>query len=951
MYRKLKTLCITMALPCVIALPQAHAYTHPSIPTTLQELDTIKANLDKEPWKSGYAQLAGNGRSKANYVMNGPFANVSRAGAYDANLGAWQNDMTAVYNLARMWYFTGNEAYAQKARDVLIAWATTNTSFSGNEAGLALGDFAVCFGGGASILRGTWPGWTAADTATVKNYFSNVLWPASAGWNVQGPANKGAIYMEAGIAIAVFCDDTVKFNQIVNQMRTFHGSGLTDSLAIGELGESGRDMGHCYGMLNGLSFVAEVAWKQGVDLYSEMDNRLLACGEYFSRNALTTDNPYIPIGSIDWQWINNAPGPHTSTRGAFYLLQNAYKNRKGLPTPWIDRKLQEPAVDLNSFMYAKTADFTTATMTPATFPTVSPAASGLTLTTLGTQTAGRNVSYSNGVWTMTGLGNGVWSDTVDDCQFAYTQMTGDCAMVAQVTSSQLPSSQAKAGLMIRDNLTGTISQRAWAGFRADASLYLESHMRGWTENWAGGGYDDRSHIWALNLPYWVKIERLGKQITTFVSKDGTSWSPLNCTYYGNLPSTLYLGLFVCSGATSTNTATFANVAFTGGTGGLVTTPAAPVAVLASGSSKAITLRWQPSYGATGYDVLRSTTSGSGYTAIASNLTAGKTSYVDTAVTAGTTYYYVVRAKNSVGTSGNSPQFGAALSAPAMFNLAFGGTATDSAHLNGQEGANAFDGNPGSKWFNNNVAPTGWLQYDFGAGNGQVVKRYSVSSANDVPGRNPKDWTFLGSQDGTTWTTLDSKNGQTFAYVYMGNTYDIGNTTAYRYYRLNITANNGEVGVQLSELGLWGDTGRTVPDGRYHFASRKSNKVMDLVSGGTADGTDAVQWSWNGSGSQKWDLAYLGNGQYKLTGVPSGKLLEISGASTANGGYVQIWPSNNNNCQKWIVKPAGDGFTKLLNVNSGKSLDVQNNSTADGAAILQYTDIAGDNQQWLMPTAP
>jgi hypothetical protein len=191
------------------------------------------------------------------------------------------------------------------------------------------------------------------------------------------------------------------------------------------------------------------------------------------------------------------------------------------------------------------------------------------------------------------------------------------------------------------------------------------------------------------MPYWVKIERRGLMITTYSSQDGTSWSPNVSCYYGNLPSTLYIGLFTVSGSsTATTTATFDNVAFTGGTGGLVTTPAAPAGLLASGSGRGITLRWLPSFGATGYDVLRSTTSGSGYAAIASNLTADKTSYVDTTPAAGTTYYYVVRAKNSAGTSGNSPQFGDALLPAPMVNLAFGGTS--SASVNGGSGGEGSD---------------------------------------------------------------------------------------------------------------------------------------------------------------------------------------------------------------------------------------------------------------------
>jgi hypothetical protein len=947
MYKPIRNWLASLALACVLGLPQAEAYTHPCIPATTQDLDYIKANLDKEPWKTGYTQLLATWNP--NYVPQ-PFATVTRNP--NLNLTAWGKDMGAIWNYARLWYFTGNEDYAIKAREILIAWANTQTTMGGNEAGLALGDSAFAYAGGASILRGTWSGWSEADTAAVKNLFANVYWPATANSsNLAGPANKGSINMSAGIAIALFCDDTAKFDHVLNMYRTYPGSGLPNTLATGQMGETGRDAGHGYGDLLGKAFLAECVWKQGIDLYSEWDNRLLAVGEYYSRNTFLLDNPFVHYGTVDYNYLVNAAGPYGANRAALYLLQNAYKNRKGLATPWIDRKLAEQHVDLNNFMYARAADFSAATPPAAAVrPAVSLASGGLTLTTLGNNSAGRSSSYANGVWTMTGLGVDVWNDVNDDCQFAYQQMTGDCAIVARVTSAQATTTSAKAGVMIRDNLSASVSQRGWIAMLPGTNQ-VQSRLKGATEIWAGRVVQTTS-LPSPALPYWVKIERRGLMITTYSSQDGTSWSPNVSCYYGNLPSTLYIGLFTVSGSsTATTTATFDNVAFTGGTGGLVTTPAAPAGLLASGSAKAITLRWLPSFGATAYDVLRSTTSGSGYTAIASNLTADKSSYMDTTAAAGTTYYYVVRAKNSAGTSSNSPQFGDALLAAPMVNLAFGGTATDSAHINGQEGVYAFDGNPGSKWFNNNVAPTGWIQYDLGANNAQVVKRYTVSSANDVPARDPKDWSFLGSQDGTTWTTLDSKSGQTFANRYQQNTYPIGNTTAYRYYRLNITANGGEAGVQLCELGLWGDTGRTVPDGRYSFPSRLSNKVIDLVNGGIADGTDAVQWGWNGGDDQKWDLVHLGNGQYKLIGVASGKLLEISGASTANGGWVQIWPSNNHNCQKWTVRPAGDGFFKILNVNSGKSLDIQNNSTADGAAILQYTDIGASNQQWRLFATP
>ena len=465
---------------------------------------------------------------------------------------------------------------------------------------------------------------------------------------------------------------------------------------------------------------------------------------------------------------------------------------------------------------------------------------------------------------------------LDDGQFVYKAMTGDCTILAQLTSSSYSGSQnGKTGLMIRDNLTGAVSQRVWIGIVPTATNLVESHSRGWTETWGGGGWAQRSQSLPPGLPYWLKIERRGNLITTYTSQDGTSWAATISAFFANIPSTLYVGLFISSGTSIANTATFANVAFTGGSGGQTMAPAAPATLFATGSSKAFMVRWLPSFGATAYDVLRSTTPGRGFAVIANNLSPETSSYIDMSAVAGTTYYYVARGRNCVGTSGNSPQFGATLLPPSMVNLAFSGTSTASFNSGtGIEGSDqAFNRNPASKWYGYN-APTGWIQYDFGSGNEQVVKRYTISSA-DVATRDPKSWNFLASQDGSNWTTLDSQSNQVFANRMQMNTYDLGNTNAYRYYQLQITADNGAAGVAVAELGLWGDTGRTIPDGLYRLVSRKSNKVIDLAGSGTANGTQIVQWPYGGASSQKWTLTSLGNGQFRLTGLASGKVIEFT----------------------------------------------------------------------------
>jgi fibronectin type 3 domain-containing protein len=91
-----------------------------------------------------------------------------------------------------------------------------------------------------------------------------------------------------------------------------------------------------------------------------------------------------------------------------------------------------------------------------------------------------------------------------------------------------------------------------------------------------------------------------------------------------------------------------------------TIPAAPTGLAATAGTAQVALSWTASSGATSYNVKRSTVSGSGYVSVASPTTA---SYTNTALTNGTTYYYVVSAVNSVGESANSAQVSATPSIP------------------------------------------------------------------------------------------------------------------------------------------------------------------------------------------------------------------------------------------------------------------------------------------------
>jgi hypothetical protein len=117
---------------------------------------------------------------------------------------------------------------------------------------------------------------------------------------------------------------------------------------------------------------------------------------------------------------------------------------------------------------------------------------------------------------------------------------------------------------------------------------------------------------------------------------------------------------------------------------------------------------------------------------------------------------------------------------------------------GEDYTKLIDNNTNTKYLTFHASA--WMQYQ--APSSYVVTSYTITSANDFPERDPLNWNLQGSNNGSSWVTIDSRSNQDFPNRFQKRTFSFSNTTAYTYYRFNMSNNSGTI-LQLAEIELFG----------------------------------------------------------------------------------------------------------------------------------------------------
>ncbi|QUE52655.1 tandem-95 repeat protein [Luteolibacter ambystomatis] len=203
------------------------------------------------------------------------------------------------------------------------------------------------------------------------------------------------------------------------------------------------------------------------------------------------------------------------------------------------------AVDASSTTTASTATFDNVTVTPYPSPWVTG--------DIGTTGVAGRSEFFNNVHTLNGAG--VVGGTADGFRYTYQALTADGDITVRIPTFANTGTSSRIGVMIRDTLA-VDARHVFLGTDGSGAFT-------WTRRTATAGSTTTSNSGTATAPnVWVRLIRVGNDITAYSSTNGTSWTNVG-TVTVTMAGNCYIGLAVGSGnTTGLNASTFDNLTVT-----------------------------------------------------------------------------------------------------------------------------------------------------------------------------------------------------------------------------------------------------------------------------------------------------------------------------------------------------------------------------------------------------
>ncbi|MGZ0147752.1 alginate lyase family protein [Kribbella sp. WER1] len=327
------------------AASTATIFRHPGVLHDADDLERMRTCVAGQvgPVYDGFRAMAANNRSSYDYVIRN-VGQITSWGRGPSNyLAEAVSDSGAAYQNALMWSATGDARYADKARDILDAWADSLTAITGADGQLGAGLQVFKFVNAAEILR-LYDGWPPDAVQRCAESFRKVWYPAISGNALFANGNWDLAALQSILAIAVFCEDRVMLEDAVRYAVAGAGNGRIEHIVVSATGqgqESGRSQSYAQLALGLLANCAAVAWNQGIDLFGHLDDRILRGFEYTAAYNLGDSVPFTADLDRTGKYIKTVISP--INRGVFQpiyeLVYAHYVSRRGLSAPNAERVL------------------------------------------------------------------------------------------------------------------------------------------------------------------------------------------------------------------------------------------------------------------------------------------------------------------------------------------------------------------------------------------------------------------------------------------------------------------------------------------------------------------------------------------------------------------------------------------------------------------------------------
>jgi hypothetical protein len=327
---------------------QGQTFQHPGVLVSRAQLDYIKTMVaaHSEPFYSAFLKAQNSNIGSLTYQIQGPPADgiINCGPTSNPNIGcsAADNDSSAAYLQALLWYITGTHQYADNAIAILNKYGYNLKGYTNSNEPLQAAWDSEKFPRAAEIIRYSNAGWSDTDIQQFKTMLNTIILPRI----INGSSSNGnweISMIEGMINIGVFNDDRATFDKGVFYYNTdggqpvpaprgtanWYGQTVYDSRVDGISQETCRDFGHAQYGISGALDAAETASIQGVDLYNDATsnarNRLTSALEFNAKYLLANSGTvpsYVCNGTVTLQVYPTDE-----------IGYNEYHNRLGLDLP------------------------------------------------------------------------------------------------------------------------------------------------------------------------------------------------------------------------------------------------------------------------------------------------------------------------------------------------------------------------------------------------------------------------------------------------------------------------------------------------------------------------------------------------------------------------------------------------------------------------------------------